>query len=124
MKNLISIIEKLKISSNTKVYSKNDWSINKAEDGDFVCCLNDVFFIYKGLNKDVLKLHNIDDNAIIYHASLYDNNVDIGPCSGVGTIDNNYEFRLMTDKEHQNFIEALNKKGYKWDEVNLKVIKK
>lgn len=128
MKNLISIIEKLKVNSNTKVHNKNpeDWNIEKAEDGDIVCTKY-VCFIYKCLDKD--KKYSNSDRAIIYHACC-DNmfslsQLRIGPDTGVGTVDHNdlYKYELASNERCQKLFDLLKKKGYEWDETKLELIK-
>jgi len=132
MKDLINIIEKLKINSKTKVHNTNpkDWTIENAEDGDFVACLKDIVFIYNGLNKDIKKYPQFDGDTIIYHACYYggdkndpNNEIHIGPTCGVGNIHNTYNFRLATDEQKQEFIDALKSKGYKWDDTKLELEK-
>ena len=132
MKDLISIIEKLKVNSKTKVHDRNpkDWTIENAEDGDFVTCLGDIVFIYKCLNKDIKKYPQFDDDTIIYHACYFtgeknepNKGIDIGPTCGVGNIRNTYDFRLATDKQKQEFINALKSRGYEWDDTKLELVK-
>lgn len=129
MKNLISIIEKLKINSKTKVHNRNpeDWTIENAEDGDFVACLDDTVFIYKCLNKDIKKYPQFDDDTIIYHVCYDESNkgIHMGPMCGVGNIHNRnfYKFRLATNKQKQEFINALKSKGYEWDDTKLELVK-
>lgn len=127
MKNLINIIEKLKINSKTKVHDRNpkDWTIENAEDGDFVACLGDTVFIYKCLNKDIKKYPQFDDDTIIYHACYDESNkgIHMGPTCGIGNIRNTYNFRLATDKQKQEFINALKSKGYIWDDTKLELVK-
>jgi len=129
MKNLINIIEKLKVNSQTKIHNKNpeDWNIEKAENGDIICTNGDkvytkhVYFIYKCLDKD--------KKTIIYHACC-DNmfrlsQLRIGPNTGVGTIDNNdlFKYKLASDDQCQKLFDLLKKKGYEWDETKLELVK-
>ena len=130
MKNLISIIEKLKVNSNTKVHNRNpeDWNIEKAENGDIVCTKY-VCFIYKCLDKD--KKYSNSDRAIIYHAcynlsSFHSSkSLSIGPDIGVGSLKaSDYQkFKLSSKEECKELFDALKKKGYKWDDKNLKLVK-
>ena len=128
MKDLINIIEKLKVNSQTKVYNRNpeDWNIENAEDGDIICTKY-VCFIYKCLDKD--KKYSNSDRAIIYHACC-DNMFSlsqllIGPDIGVGTVDNNslYNYKLASDKQRKKLFDLLKKKGYEWDETKLELVK-
>jgi len=130
MKNLISIIEKLKVNSQTKVhkYNKNpkDWNIENAEDGDIVCTMY-ICFIYKCLDKD--KKYSNSDKAIVYHACC-DNmfslsQLQIGPDIGVGSIDNDglFKYKLASDDQCKKLFDLLKKKGYEWDETKLELVK-
>ena len=128
MKDLINIIEKLKVNSQTKVYNRNpeDWNIENAEDGDIICTTY-VCFIYKCLDKD--KKYSNSDRAIIYHACC-DNTFNlsrlrIGPDIGVGTVDYNslYNYKLASDEQCKKLFDLLKKKGYEWDETKLELVK-
>ena len=130
MKNLKDIIqEKLKVNSKTKVYNKNpeDWSIVDAEDGDIVELNNNLLFIYKGLNKDY-HVNNAGPNAIVYHATYICDNrkkLEVITDTGVGEITNRPErYKLASPEKCEEFYQALDKAGYKWDETKLEVIKK
>ena len=123
MKNLINIIEGLKINSKSKI-NNFDWSIENAEDGDFVKWHN-IYFIFKSLNKGH-KYSDLDENTIIYYCT-YNKRTDllrnkIG--CGVGTTDSKSNYYLMNNEEKENFIKILNDKGYKWDENKKELVKK
>ena len=131
MKNLISIIEKLKVNSKTKINThKDNWSIDTAEDGDIVMS-DSVLFIYKSL--DTEKKFSTFSNAIIYHACcrIYkgsipkDHDLEIGPSIGVGTAkdDNINHYKLAPKDLCDEFIKLLEKEGYIWNEVKLELVK-
>ena len=123
------ITEKLKINSKSKIYNKNpeDWSILNAEDGDIVELNDNLLFIYKGLNKD-FHVNNAGDDAIVYHAAYICDNrkkLEVRTDTGVGTIDVKPErYKLASPEKCEEFYQALDKAGYKWDETKLEVIKK
>ena len=123
------IIESLKINSKSKVNIKDleNWTILDAEDGDIIHWNDsDLFFMYKCLNEGK-KYSQASENAIVYHCVYYSDNrqmVEIGPGTGVGTIENPKAFKLASEKECENFYEALDKAGYIWDDVKLKLVKK
>ena len=130
MKNLKELIqEKLKVGSKTQIHTRNskDWSIVNAEDGDIVELNDNLLFIYKGLNKD-LHINNAGDNAIVYHAYyLCDNRkkLEVITDTGVGEINNKPErYKLASQEKCEEFYQALDKAGYKWDETKLEVVKK
>jgi len=130
MKDLKDIIqEKLKVSSKTKIHTRNpeDWSIVDAEDGDIVELNDNLLFIYKGLNKD-FHVSNAGDDAIVYHAVYICDNrkkLEVKIDTGVGTIDVVPErYKLASSEKCEEFYQALDKAGYKWDETKLEVIKK
>ena len=129
MKNLINIIEKLKVNSQTKVHNRNpeDWTIETAEDGDIIMSEYNQF-IYKGLDED--KKYCSEPTAIIYHV-CYNispnalNKLSIGPDVGVGSLkDSDYQnFKLSSKEECKELFNAIKQKGYEWDDKNLKLIK-
>ena len=130
MKDLKDIIqEKLKIGSKTQIHTRNpeNWSIIDAEDGDIVELDDTLLFIYKGLNKN-LHVNNACPNAIVYHATYicdYRKKLSVGIDTGVGTIDNKPErYKLASPKKCEEFYQALDKHGYKWDETKLEIVKK
>ena len=126
MKDLISIIEKLKV--NSKLQVNNDWTIEDAQDGDIIISKYNQF-IYKGLDKD--KKYCPEPTAIIYHAcynlsSFHSSKpLSIGPDIGVGCLkDSNYQkFKLSSKEECKELFDALKNKGYEWDDKNLKLVK-
>ena len=130
MKNLKEIIqEKLKVGSKTKIHTRNpeDWNIENAEDGDIVELNDTLLFIYKGLNKDY-HVNNAGPYAIVYHATYICDNrkkLEVITHTGVGTIDNRPErYKLASPEKCEEFYQALDKAGYKWDETKLEVVKK
>ena len=129
MKDLKDIIqEKLKVGSKTKIHTRNleDWSIADAEDGDIVELNDTLLFIYKGLNKDY-HVNNAGDNAIVYHATYICDNrkkLEVTTNTGVGTIEKPERYKLASPEKCEEFYQALDKAGYKWDETKLEVIKK
>jgi len=130
MKNLKELIqEKLKVGSKTRIHTRNpeDWSIDKAEDGDIVELNDNLLFIYKGLNKD-FHVNNAGDNAIVYHATYICDNrkkLEVITDTGVGEINNRPErYKLASSEKCEEFYQALDKAGYKWDETKLEVVKK
>lgn len=122
------VTEKLKVGSKTKIHTRNpeNWSIIDAEDGDIVELNNNLLFIYKGLNKD-FHVNNSSDDAIVYHATyIYDNRkkLKVITDTGVGTIDENPErYKLASLEKCEEFYQALDKAGYKWDETKLEIVK-
>ena len=132
MKNLNDfIIEKFKINSTTvkkakKNKYKEDWSIQTAEDGDFVELYGTLLFIYKGLNKD-LHINNAGDDSIVYYATYicdYRKKLDVGVDTGVGCAHENPErYKLASEEKCKEFKEALKKAGYEWDEYNNELVK-
>ena len=132
MKNLNDyIIEKFKINSTTvkkakKNKYKEDWSIQTAEDGDFVELDEDLLFIYKGLNKD-FHVNNAGDDAIVYHATYICDErkkLEVGVDTGVGVITGrSNRYKLASEEKCDEFMEALKKAGYKWDNNKLKIVK-
>ena len=130
MKDLKDIIcEKLKINSKTKIHTRNpeDWNIENAEDGDIVELNDTLLFIYKGLNKDY-HVSNAGPYAIVYHATYICDNrkkLEVITDTGVGTIDNRPErYKLASPEKCEEFYQALDKHGYKWDDTKLEVVKK
>lgn len=133
MKSLLNIIEGLKIGSKTKIHhiDKENWSIDKAENGDMIVINSGLLFIYKSL--DTEKKFSTFSNAIVYHAccsikneSIPENhNLQIGPSIGVGTTKDNKinNYKLAPKKLCDEFIKLLEKEGYKWDEVKLELTK-
>lgn len=127
MKNLNDyIIEKFKINSTTVKKSKKnkykkDWSIQTAEDGDFVALDETLLFIYKGLNKD-FHVNNAGDDAIVYYATYICDDrkkLEVGVDTGVGGIYGRPErYKLASEEKCKEFKEALKKAGYEWDEFN------
>jgi len=129
MKNLKEIIcEKLKINSKTKIHNRNpkDWSILNAEDGDIVELYENLLFIYKGLNKD-LHVNDAVSDAIVYHATYicdYRKKLEVITDTGVGTIEKPERYKLASPEKCEEFYQALDEHGYKWDEIKLEVVKK
>ena len=126
MKNINNFIfEKLKINSKSKVNTKdNNWSIEKAENGDIVSD-GDLLFIYKCLRKDCqIKYNNASPNAIVYQAIYFTDSdrIEVKIDTGVGTTYNDY-YELATDEQCELFYKALEKKGYKWDNNKKEVVK-
>ena len=122
------LIEKFKISLNNiekkKYRSLKDWTINKAEDGDFVKFGN-IYFIFKCFNTGH-KYGDLSEDSIVYRA-YYNTNThnllsDIG--LGVGVPGDGSRYHLLDDDEKENFIQILYDKGYIWDEEEKKLIKK
>ena len=120
------IVEKFKINSATvKKFKKNkykkDWSIQTAEDGDFVELDENLLFIYKGLNKD-FHVNNAGDDAIVYYATYicdYRKKLEVGVDTGVGVITGrSNRYKLASEEKCKEFKEALKKAGYEWDEFN------
>ena len=125
MKDLINIIEKLKVNSKSKV--NNDWTIEDAKDGDIIIT-KDTQFIYKCLDKN--KQYTSNPNGIIYHAcysllSFHNDPLHIGPDIGVGTSEdhNLSKYKLSSKEECKELFDALKQKGYEWDDKNLKLVK-
>lgn len=119
------IIEKLKLSRNTKFRDLDNWSIKTAEDGDIITGYGLIYFIYKCLN-DNHKYSNTSERSIIYHVLYIDDDreiLNIGPDVGVGSINNPGNYRLATEEECEKLFKALKKKGYKWNENQLKIVK-
>ena len=129
MKQITNFIsEGLRINKNTKVTRNFDeWSILDAEDGDIVELDEDLLFIYKGLNKD-FHVNNAGDDAIVYHATYICDDrkkLDVGVDTGVGVITGrSNRYKLASEEKCEEFYEALDKAGYKWDEAKLEIVKK
>ena len=129
MKQITNFIsEGLRINKNTKVTRNFDeWSILDAEDGDIVELDEDLLFIYKGLNKD-FHVNNAGDDAIVYHATYICDErkkLDVGIDTGVGVITGrSNRYKLASEEKCEEFYEALDKAGYKWDEAKLEIVKK
>jgi len=127
---LKSLSEALKINSKSKVNIKDleNWTINDAEDGDIIISKYNQF-IYKCLNDD--KKYCSEPTAIIYHACYNltpfhsSKPLSIGPDIGVGSLkDGNYQqFKLSSKEECKELFNALDKAGYKWNDVKLKLVK-
>lgn len=118
------IIEKFKINIDNIKKSNKPWSIENAEDGDFVKCLDTLIFIYKCLNENK-QYSNTSEDAIVYHAVFFNDNrkkIEIGLNTGVGTIKSKYDFRLASEEEIKEFKKALKREGYKWDDKKLKIV--
>ena len=127
MKNLKDIIlEKLIINKNIKIKRNLDnWSIETAQDGDIVELNEDLLFIYKGLNKD-FHVSNAGDDAIVYHATYICDErkkLEVGIGTGVGVITGRFQYKLASEEKCEEFMEALKKAGYKWDDNKLKIVK-
>lgn len=128
MKQIIEFInEKLIINKNIKIKRNlDDWSIETAQDGDIVEMINDLLFIYKGLNKD-LHVNNASSDAIVYHATYICDErkkLEVGIDTGVGVISERPErYKLASEEKCDEFMEALKKEGYKWDDNKLKIVK-
>ena len=119
------ITEKFKLSVKNIKKKNEQWSIENAEDGDFVRCLETLIFIYKCLNKNK-QYSTATEDAIVYHAAFFNDNrkkVTIGPDTGVGNPKSKYRFQLATDEEIEEFKKALYIEGYKWDENKLEILK-
>lgn len=121
------ILEKLKVNSKMKkARDLDNWSIDKAEDGDIVELDIDLLFIYKGLNKD-FHVNNAGDDAIVYHATYICDDrkkLSVGIDTGVGVISNKPErYKLASEEKCEEFYKALNKAGYKWDDSKLEIVK-
>jgi len=121
------ILEKLKVNSKMKkARDLDNWSIDKAEDGDIVELNENLLFIYKGLNKD-FHVNNANDNAIVYHATYICDNrkkLEVGIDTGVGLISERPErYKLASEEKCEEFYDALNKAGYKWDDAKLEIVK-
>ena len=128
MKQIIEFInEKLIINKNIKIKRNlDDWTIETAQDGDIVEMNETLLFIYKGLNKD-FHVNNADDDAIVYHATYICDDrkkLEVGVDTGVGTISERLErYKLASEEKCEEFMKALKKAGYKWDDNKLKIIK-
>lgn len=122
------ISEKLKLSKNKKItYADyaDDWKIENAQEGDFVNCFMDVYYIFKCFNKNH-QYGSFSEDTIIFSACYVDNHtqdITIGPKCGVGTLTSKYNNKLATEEEREKFLKALEKKGYKWDENKLEIVK-
>ena len=123
------IIERLRlskndISNNRHISYRDNWSILNAENGDIVKCYSSgLLFIYKGLNKD-FHINNASLNAIVYHAFYINDDrkkVVVKIDTGVGTTTN--KFLLASEEEQDEFYQALEKNGYRWDENKLEIVK-
>ena len=128
MKQIIEFInEKLIINKNIKIKRNlDDWTIETAQDGDIVELDEDLLFIYKGLNKDI-HVNNAGDDAIVYHATYICDErkkLDVGVDTGVGVITGrSNRYKLASEEKCDEFMEALKKAGYKWDDNKLKIVK-
>lgn len=127
MKQIIEFInEKLIINKNTKIRNLDDWTIETAQDGDIVELNDTLLFIYKGLNKD-FHVNNADDDAIVYHATYICDErkkLEVGVDTGVGVISVKTErYKLASEEKCEEFMKALKKAGYKWDDNKLKIVK-
>ena len=127
------ILEKLKITKDTKINVKNldTWTINDAEDGDIIekksFVNNKIYFMYKCLNIGK-KYSPGSENAIVYHAIWlpYKKNIDIKTYTGVGTIDeynSDNIFHLASEEICEKFYKDINKQGYKWDNIKKEIVK-
>jgi len=128
MKQITNYIkEGLRINKNIIIKkSPDNWSIENAEDGDFVNWNGtELYFIYKCLNKELDKPKNLSSDTIIYHAaySFSIKTLNIGPNSGVGDIKYPKNFSLASEEKKEDFIEVLKDKGYEWDEDKKELIK-
>ena len=128
MKQIIEFInEKLIINKNIKIKRNlDDWTIETAQDGDIVALDETLLFIYKGLNKDI-HVNNAGDDAIVYHATYICDDrkkLDVGVDTGVGVITGrSNRYKLASEEKCDEFMEALKKAGYKWDDNKLKIVK-
>lgn len=128
MKQIIEFInEKLIINKNIKIKRNlDDWTIETAQDGDIVELDETLLFIYKGLNKD-FHVNNAGDDAIVYHATYICDDrkkLDVGIDTGVGVITGrSNRYKLASEEKCDEFMEALKKAGYKWDDNKLKIVK-
>lgn len=121
------ITEKLIINKNIKIKRNlDDWSIDTAQDGDIVELDETLLFIYKGLNKD-LHVNNASADAIVYHATYICDErkkLEVGIDTGVGSIiGRSNKYKLASEEKCDEFMEALKKAGYKWDDNKLKIVK-
>jgi len=122
------IVEGLKIGANTKVNTRDleNWTIKTAQDGDIVELNEDLLFIYKGLNKD-FHVNNASDDAIVYHATYICDDrkkLEVGVDTGVGVISEKPErYKLASEEKCDEFMEALKKAGYRWDDVKKEIVK-
>ena len=131
MKSLYNFItEKFKINSKTvkkeKHISPEDWTIENAEDGDFVQWNStQLYFIYKCLNGDE-NYNNTAPDTIIYHAAYNFSleKLNIGPDTGVGNIRHPKNFTLASEEKKDEFIKVLEDNGYEWNEYKKEIIKK
>lgn len=106
---------------------RENWSITNAQDGDIVVLHDTLLFIYKCLNTGSNKINNTGPETIIYHAYyLADDRkkLDVGIDTGVGNISRPYLFKLATEEQCEEFYQALDKEGYKWDDIHKKIVKK
>lgn len=123
----ININEKLIINKNIKIKRNlDDWTIETAQDGDIVELDDTLLFIYKGLNKD-LHVNNASPDAIVYHATYICDErkrLEVGIDTGVGAITGrSNKYKLASEDKCDEFMEALRKKGYIWDDNKLKIVK-
>lgn len=132
MKSFKSFInEALKINSKSKINKHlerqllDDWTIDKAEDGDIVHNIgSELYFIYKCLNTDHKYKKDLSENTIIYHVA-YDfkrDDLSIGPDCGIGGIEYRKYFELATIDKCEELFKALKNHLYKWDEINKKLV--
>ena len=123
------ILEKLRINKDTKFKKlklAENWSIENAEDGDFVNWNGtELYFIYKCLNSELDKSKSLSGDTIIYHAAYNFNldKLDIGPDTGVGDIKRPENFSLASEEKKEEFIKVLKDKGYEWDDDKKELIK-
>lgn len=106
---------------------REHWSITNAQDGDIVVWNDTLWFIYKCLNQGSNRINNTGSNTIIYHAYyLADNRkkLVVGIDTGVGDISKPDLFKLATEEQYQEFYQALDKEGYKWDNIHKKIVEK
>lgn len=121
------VTEKLIINKNIKIKRNLDnWTIETAQDGDIVELDDTLLFIYKGLNKDI-HVNNAGDDAIVYHATYICDErkkLEVGIDTGVGVITGrSNRYKLASEEKCDEFMEALKKAGYKWDDNKLKIVK-
>jgi hypothetical protein len=117
----ISLNERLKLNTDSKINNRNNWSILNAKPGDLVQCVGyKIFFMYKGLVK-----HDDKDNIIEYYwlVDLSDNGKRLKDKSdwGVGTTDDPNEFKLVTTEDEKKVYNYLKQKGYYWDKIKLEL---
>lgn len=116
---MISLLERLKLNTDSKINHRNNWSILNAKPGDLVQCMDyKIFFMYKGLveRADI-------DNIIEYYwlVDLRDNHLKDKPGWGVGTTDDPNKFKLITTEDEKKVYNYLKQKGYYWDKIKLEL---